>query len=46
MRSCSENTQVFLFGIINREDGNDNDKISKIDLRMASYSESQGLFYK
>ena len=46
MRSCSENTQVFLFGIINREDGNDNDKISEIDLRMASYSESQGLFYK
>ena len=45
IRGCSENTQVLLFGIINREDGNHNDKISEINTRMASYSEGQGLTF-
>ena len=37
VRDCSENTQVLLPGIINREDGNYTDKIAEINLRMASY---------
>ena len=41
---CSENTQVLLSGIINREDGNYNNRTSEINTRMASYSEGQGYF--
>ena len=44
IRDSSGNTQVLLSGIINQEDGNYNDKISEINMRMASYSEGQGLF--
>ena len=42
---CSENTQVLLSGIINREDGNYNDKISEKNTRMTSYSEGQRLIF-
>ena len=45
IRDCSENTQVLLSGIINREDGNYNDKTSEINTRMASYSEGQRLIF-
>ena len=45
IRDCSENTQVLLYGIINRDDGNHNDKISEMNNRMASYSEGQGLIF-
>ena len=45
IRDCSKNTQVLLSGIINRDDGNYNDKISEINARMASYSEGQGLTF-
>ena len=47
IRDCSENTQVLLSGLINREDGNYNYnyKISEINTRMASYSEGQGLIF-
>ena len=41
---CSENTQVLLSGIINREDGNYNNRTSEINTRMASHSEGQGYF--
>ena len=41
IRDCSENTQVLLSGIVNREGGNYNDKIS----RMGSDSEGQGLIF-
>ena len=43
-RDCSENTQVLLSGIMNREDGNYNNRTSEINTRMASYSEGQGYF--
>ena len=42
---CSENTKVLLYGIINRDDGNHNDKISEMNNRMASYSKGQGLIF-
>ena len=45
IRECSENTQVLISGIINREDGNGNDKISQINTRMPSNSEGQGLTF-
>ena len=45
IRVFSENTQVLFSGIISREDGNYNDKISEINKRMASYSEGQGLIF-
>ena len=45
IRDSSENTQVLLSGIINREDWNYNDKISEINTGMASYSEGQGLIF-
>ena len=45
IRDCSKNTQVLLSGIINREDGNSDDKISEINTRMASHSEDQGLIF-
>ena len=41
IRDCSENTQVLMSGIVNREGGNYNDKIS----RMASDSEGEGLIF-
>ena len=43
-RDYSENTQVLLSGIMNREDGNYNNRTSEINTRMASYSEGQGYF--
>ena len=45
IRDCSENTQVLLSGIINREDGNYIDKISEINTKMASYREGQGRIF-
>ena len=45
IRDCSGNTQLLFSGIINREDWNYNDKISEINTRMASYSESQKLIF-
>ena len=45
IRDCSENTQVLLSGIINREDGNYIDKISEINTKMASYGEGQGRIF-
>ena len=46
IRDYSKNIQVSLSGIINGEDGNNNDKISEINTGMASYSEGQGLIFK
>ena len=45
IRDCSENTQVLLSGIISREDRNYNNKISEINMCMASYRERRGLIF-
>ena len=45
IRGCSKNTQVLLSGMINQEDANYDDKISKINTKMASYSEGQELIF-
>ena len=45
IRDSSENTQVLLSGIMNREDGNYNNKISETNTRMASYRKCQEFIF-
>ena len=45
IKDCSENTQVLLSGIISREDVNYSDKISEINMRMASSRQGQRLIF-
>ena len=45
IKDCSENTQVLLSRIISREDMNYNDKISEINMRMASSRQGQRLIF-
>ena len=45
IRDSSQNTQVLMPGIINQEGDNYNDKISKLNTKMASYREGQGLIF-
>ena len=45
IKDCSQNMQALLSGIISREDGNHNDKISEINIRMALFSKGQGLIF-